>query len=208
MQLFYLPGACSLAPHIVLEWIAAATGETFSLFRVERGTTRSPEYLRVNPLGKVPALLVKPELLLVEAAAILLYLAEQYPALDLGYGDRPKYELHRWLSHFTGNVHPAFFPFFAPQRYSSNPDWHQVLREHAFGVIGEQLEFLNTHMSDRAHMLADRRTILDPYLFVFLRWSKSLPKSVQEYEHLHRFYREFAQDPGVQRALTEQKIEA
>lgn len=53
MKLFYMPGACSLAPHIVLKWIS----KPFELGRVERGKTRKPEFLAVNLAGKVPALI-------------------------------------------------------------------------------------------------------------------------------------------------------
>ena len=208
MKLFYLPGACSLAPHIVLEWI----GKPFEVIRVERGTTRSPEYLKVNPLGKVPALVLENGNLLVEASAILLYLAEQYPEANLGYGDRStpesKYELNRWLSHFTGNVHPAFFPFFAPQRYADNPDWHSAIREKSSEIIGDQIRFLDTHMRDRNFMLGAHLSILDAYLFVFLRWAKLLPTPLREYPDLYRFFESMANNQGVKRALAEQQIEA
>jgi glutathione S-transferase len=203
MKLFYLPGACSLAPHIVLEMI----GKPFEVVRVERGSTRSPEYLKLNPLGKVPALIVEDGSLMVEASAILLYLAESFPEANLGYGDRPKYEMHRWLSHFTGNVHPAFFPFFAPQRYSDNPELHQGLREKAYEVIGSQLEFLDDHLGDRQFMLGSQMSILDPYLYVFLRWAKMLPKPLSDYANLDRFFGQMTENDAVKRALKEQKID-
>jgi glutathione S-transferase len=212
MKLFYMPGACSLAPHITLEWI----GKPFEVIRIERGATKNPEYLKVNPLGKVPALILEDGNLLVEASAILLYLAEQNPEANLGFGDRSnsvspdpasKYELHRWLSHFTGNVHPAFFPFFAPQRYTDNLEWHSAIREKSYDIIADQLTFLDNHLSDRDFMLGARQSILDPYLFVFLRWGKLLPTPLREYRNLYRFFEFMADNEGVKRALTEQRIE-
>jgi len=205
MKLFYMPGACSLAPHITLEWI----GEPFEVVRVERGQTRDPEYLKINPLGKVPALAKEDGSLMVEASAILQYLAEKYPAANLGAGDSidQHYELNRWLSHFTGNVHPAFFPFFAPQRYTQNPDLYDDVRAMGIESIGTALAFLDDHMRDRNFMVGDHRTIADPYLFVFLRWGNLLAKPLADYPHLKRFFDYMAADAGVRRALTEQRID-
>lgn len=205
MKLFYMPGACSLAPHITLEWI----GQPFEVIRVERGKTNDPEYLKVNPLGKVPALVKEDGSLMVEASAILLYLAERYPEANLGAENNidRRYELNRWMSHFTGNVHPAFFPFFAPLRYSKSVESHDSLRESAFEVIGKNLEFLEEHMSNRTYMIGSHRTIADPYLFVFLRWGKLLPKPLSDYPGLYSFFLRMGEDEGVKRAMAEQQIE-
>jgi glutathione S-transferase len=204
MKLFYMPGACSLGPHITLEWI----GEPFEVIRVERGKTQDPEYLKINPLGKVPALVGDDGKLMVEASAILLYLAEKYPAANLGAGDSidERYEMNRWMSHFTGNVHPVFFPFFAPQRYVKNPDAHDGVREAALGQIAQTFAFLENYMSDRNYMIGERKTIADPYLFVFLRWVNSLPKGLSDYPNLQKFYYRMGEDEGVKRAMAEQKI--
>jgi glutathione S-transferase len=205
MKLFYMPGACSLAPHITLEWI----GEPFEAVRVERGKTQEPEYLKINPLGKVPALVNEDGNLMVEASAILLYLAEKYPAAELGAGDSidKHYELNRWLSHFTGNVHPAFFPFFAPQRYTKNPELYDQVRAVGIEGIDRALEFLEEHMRDRTFMVGNHRTIADPYLFVFLRWGNHLPKPLADYPSLFKFFNRMAEDAGVVRALAEQGID-
>lgn len=206
MKLYYMPGACSLAPHITLEWI----GQPFELGRVELGKTRDPEYLAVNPLGKVPALIEEDGRIMVEAGAILQYLTEKYPDANLGAGPtlEDRYEMNYWLSHFGGNVHPAFFPFFVPQRYvkSSDSEVQSLAREAGTELIYSQLEFLENHMEGRDYVIGNRRTIADPYLFVFLRWSNHLPKPLSEYPNLNRFLHKMAEDEGVQRALKEQRI--
>jgi glutathione S-transferase len=204
MKLFYLPGACSLAPHIVLEWI----GEPYELLRVERGKTQDPEFLKINPLGKVPALIEDDGRILTEAGAILLYLAEKYPEHKLGSDSSlfDHYEMHHWISHFGANVHPLFYPFFAPQRYIADENAHDAVREAACKQIDTQLQFLEECMTGKDHVLGNRRTILDAYLFVFLRWSKMMPKPLTDYPNLYRFLEQMATDPGVKRALEQQKI--
>jgi glutathione S-transferase len=204
MKLFYMPGACSLAPHIVLEWI----GNPFELGRIERGKTREPEFLSVNPAGKVPALIEADGQVLTEAEAILLYLAEKFPEVRLGASPTPKarYEMHKWMSYLTGDVHPAFYPYFLPQRYIGDEHQYTAIREAAYKQIDVCFQLLDEHMSDRTYMVENRRTVLDPYLFVFCRWGNSLSKPFTDYPNLHRFLMQMAQDEGIQRAMQTQRI--
>ena len=204
MKLFYMPGACSLAPHIVLEWI----GKPFELGRVERGKTREPEFLAVNPAGKVPALIEEDGRILTEAEALLLYLAEKFPDEHLGASPtlEARYEMHKWMSYLTGDVHPAFYPYFLPQRYIATEPQYHAIREAAYKQIDTCFQLLERHMSDRNYIVEDRRTVLDPYLFVFCRWGKSVPKPFTDYPNLHRFMMQMADDEGVQRAMQAQSI--
>ena len=204
MKLFYMPGACSLAPHIVLEWI----GKPFELGRVERGKTREPEFLAVNPAGKVPALIEEDGRILTEAEALLLYLAEKFPdeRLDASPTPEARYEMYKWMSYLTGDVHPAFYPYFLPQRYIATEPQYHAIREAAYKQIDTCFQLLERHMSDRNYIVEDRRTVLDPYLFVFCRWGKSLPKPFTDYPNLHRFMMQMADDEGVQRAMQAQSI--
>jgi glutathione S-transferase len=204
MKLFYMPGACSLAPHIVLEWI----GKPFELGRVERGKTREPEFLAVNPAGKVPALIEEDGRILTEAEALLLYLAEKFPDEHLGASPtlEARYEMHKWMSYLTGDVHPAFYPYFLPQWYIATEPQYHAIREAPYKQIDACFQLLERHMSDRNYIVEDRRTVLDPYLFVFCRWGKSLPKPFTDYPNLHRFMMQMADDEGVQRAMQAQSI--
>ncbi|XGV94653.1 MAG: glutathione S-transferase family protein [Leptolyngbya sp. BL-A-14] len=204
MKLFYMPGACSLAPHIVLEWI----GQPFELGRIERGKTREPEFLAVNPAGKVPALIEEDGRVLTEAEAILLYLVEKFPEYKLGANPTPeaRYEMHKWMSYLTGDVHPAFYPYFLPHRYIADEHQYHAIREAAYKQIDACFQLLDRHMSDRLYMVEEHRTVLDPYLFVFCRWGKSLQKPFTDYPNLHRFLFQMAEDEGIQRAMQAQGI--
>lgn len=204
MKLFYMPGACSLAPHIVLEWI----GKPFELGRIERGKTRELDFLSVNPAGKVPALIEENGRVLTESEAILLYLAEKFPEDRLGAGPtaEARYEMHKWMSYLTGDVHPAFYPYFLPQRYIADEHQYHALREAAYQQIDACFQLLERHMENRAYMIEDRPTVLDPYLFVFCRWGKSLSKPFTDYPNLHRFLIQMAEGAGVRRAMQAQSI--
>lgn len=132
LKLFYAPGTCTLAPHIVLEWI----GEPYELQKVKLG---DPDYLQLNPLGQVPVLIDGVSGVMNQADAILKYLAHKYPEAKLGDDGmlQDSYELDRWLAFLTGDVHPAFFPFFAPQHYATDDskETQQMVKEKSYALI-------------------------------------------------------------------------
>ena len=118
MKLYTKPGACSLADHIVLRW----SGLPFDLSVVGAATMKSPEYLRLNPAGAVPLLLVD-DWALTQNAAILNYIADIAPLTGLS-GDgtaRSRAEINRWIAFVNADVHPTFKPIFGSTAYLQDP---------------------------------------------------------------------------------------
>lgn len=105
------------------------------------------------------------------------------------------------MSYLTGDVHPAFYPYFLPQRYIADEHHYHAIREAAYQQIDACFQLLDRHMENRIYMVEDRRTILDPYLFVFCRWGNALPEPFTNYPSLHRFMMRLAEDEGVQQAV-------
>ncbi len=204
MKLCFMPGSCALAPHIVLHWIA----KPFETYQVPRSELHK-EYLKINPQGKVPALIEDDGSVLTEASAILQYLAEKYPEANLGPGPslQQRYAMNHWLSNLGGNVHPAFYPFFVPFRFHPDGDQHQAIKQQALPNIHRQMELMDQEMKGKNFVLEGRRTIVDAYLFTMFRWNKVLPRPFEDYPNLNRFYQALKSDPGVQRALADQKLE-
>ncbi|MGV0024426.1 glutathione S-transferase family protein [Phormidesmis priestleyi] len=203
IKLFYAPGTCALAPHIVLEWV----GEPYELQKVKPS---DPDYLRMNPLGQVPAIIDGDSGVMNQADALLKYLAHKYPNARLGDDGtlQDAYELDRWLAFLTGDVHPAFFPFFVPQRYTTedNDTNRQTVKEASYKLIDRVYQHLDKHLEGKTHLVGDRRTIADAYAFPMMRWGNSLPKPLSAYPNLDRFYQHLREDAGVQRALEQQGI--
>ncbi len=204
IKLFYAPGTCALAPHIVLEWI----GEPYELERVQLG---SPEYLKLNPLGQVPVMIDGNSGVMNQADALLKYLVHKYPAAGLGDDGTlaGAYELDRWLAFFTGDFHPAFYPFFRPSRYWPEADEmaQQTIKTASYQLIERVLTHLNQHLEGKDYIVGDRRTIADPYAFAMIRWGNYLPTPLSDYANVERFYQQFKQDEGVQRAMAQQGIQ-
>jgi glutathione S-transferase len=106
IKLYYAPGACSLAPHIALEEV----GARYELSRVDLAANQqnSPEYLRVNPKARVPAL-IDGDWVLTEAPAILRYIAARHPAAGLWPWDpREEARCAEWLNWLSSTIHVAF----------------------------------------------------------------------------------------------------
>jgi len=146
MKLYYFPGACSLADHIVLEW----TGIEHEAVRMSRDTIKTEAYLALNPNGTVP-LLVDGDFALTENAAILGYIAEQRPeATLLGDGTpRGRAEVMRWLAYLNSDVHMAFKPLFTPSRFLPDEAMAEVLAEQARLQIAIHLKRLDEQLEGK-----------------------------------------------------------
>ncbi len=169
LKLYYYPGACSLAPHLVLEWI----GAPYEAIRVKLG---DPAYNAINPAGAVPALDTGEGWILTQAGAVLHYLARRFPEARLGADGSPRdeAELDRWSHFLTGDLHPAFFPLFSPQRYTTSQDSAalEAVKTAAQALIAKKLDLLDAHLAGKDHMLGGRRTFLDAYALPMLRWAR------------------------------------
>ncbi len=204
MKLYYSPGACSLAVHIVLEWIGAP-------YEAQAVKTGSPEILRVNPTGAVPALDTGEGWILTQAAAILRHLARAYPQARLAgaAGLREQAELDRWLCFFTGDLHPAFFPVFVSQRYTTATDGESVkaVRDAGLALVRRRFALMEAHLEGRTFFLGDARSILDAYAFPMTRWgAATLPGGLADFPAIRAHHESTARDKGVQRALAAEGI--
>ncbi|ROS00254.1 glutathione S-transferase [Sinobacterium caligoides] len=198
MKLYFAPGTCALAPHIALEWASA----NYDTQGVKLG---DPVYLKVNPLGAVPAL-EDGNRLMTQADAILKYIAEKYPEAELAAQGTidSNYELDKWLAFLTGDLHPAFYPYFSPGRYTvdESEEAYAKVRQAGSLLIAKFLTHLDHHMKGKNHIALGKRTIADPYAFAMLRWAQPL----DQYPELKRFFDSMMEDTGVIAALKMQGI--
>jgi glutathione S-transferase len=198
MKLFYMPGACSLSDHIALEW----AGADYQLQQVPRDQLKSPDYLAVNPAGAVPALEVEPGWVLTENVAILQLVAQRYPGAELGGRDeRERLEVLRWTANLASDVHKAFLPLFAPQRFVEGEEATAVLQRKAVENVRAQLRRIEQALTGKAFLAGERRSVADAYLYVILRWAAGKAGGLEAFPQLQRFKAAMEQDPAVQRAL-------
>lgn len=198
MKLYYAPGTCAVACWIALEWAGAD-------FEVERADYASEAFQRVNPLAMVPALDMGGPRAMTQSDAILTYIAESHPHARLGPDDEPqgRFEFGETMAFLTGDFHPAFWPFFTPQRFTADhsPQALDHVRAASHGRIDRVMQHLDRLIGPSSRVYRDRRSVADAYAYVMVRWTGKLQKTWKAYPSIARFYTQMEQDPTVQDVL-------
>lgn len=202
--LFYRPGSCALAPHIVFEW----SGLDYTATKAMRD---DPELLKVSPAGVVPALVVDETRGLTQASAILQHIAVAVGRDDLlGYGDPvTRDQVAMWLAFFTGDFHPAFWPYFSPKSYiiDEGTTHHPAIVQAALERIDSGLSHINARLKGREYLVGDSKTVVDAYAVPMLRWAKHIDGiEFTKYTEIVRFYDHMIADKGVRAAMQEHGI--
>jgi glutathione S-transferase len=169
VALYYSPGSCSLAPHIVLNEI----GEPFELrkFATADRANYSAEYLAVNPKGRIPALEID-GFVLTENPAILAYLGRRFPAAglypaDAGEAEARCLELLAWSSN---TAHVAYAQLRRPERFvPSEPDYAPV-KDSGHVNYGRCLADIDARLQRQEYAVGARLSVVDPFWLVFYRW--------------------------------------
>jgi glutathione S-transferase len=199
LTLYYSPGACSLAPHIVLE----ETGVPYALqlVSIPKGEQQAPEYLKVNPRGKIPALRTE-ESVLTENVAILTYIARSFPQARL-LPEEP-IDMGRCISHMawlSNSVHPVFTHIVRPGRFANDETAHGNLkatgRENAWKLLQE----LDGLLAGGEWVLGSRYSVADPYTLVIYGWGKGHGMPVEQLEYYTAFKTRMLQRPAVRTVL-------
>ena len=195
MKLFLKPGSCSLASHIVLEEIGRPY-ETETVDLAKKVTASGADFWAINPKGYVPALLLDDGDLLTEVPAILQYLADQAPELNLApaNGSKARYQLQSWLTFIGTEIHKNFSPFFNP---AATPEMKDVAR----GNLERRLAYVNDQLGGHDFLLDNTYSVADAYLFTVLGWAKYIKLDLSAWPNLTGFQARMASRPAVQRAM-------
>jgi glutathione S-transferase len=106
----------------------------------------------------------------------LRYLAHRYPEAGIGADSSPRDEAEadRWSSFLTGDLHPAFFSVFSPNRYTRarEKEAFDDVREASKALVRKKFDILDAHLAGRRHMIGDRLSYLDAYVFPMERWAE------------------------------------
>jgi glutathione S-transferase len=201
LTLFYAPGACSLAAHIALE----ESGERYEARRMDltKGEQKTPEYLKVHPLGRVPALLLGNGEPLTENTAILPYIGKRYSMWPVD-----PLAVARALSvigFFASTVHPAHAHISRPERYATDTAMFPNLQAQGRKMFYEYLSQIDGMLAGREWM-SDAYTVLDPYAFTFYTWGVRRDMPMAELKNFTAHRDRMLTRPAVQRAVEDEKI--
>src|SRR5947209_16821042 len=201
LALYYCPGACSMAAHIVLE----ESGEKYDPKRVDlaAGEQRSETYLKINPQGRVPVLRLDTGEPLAENTAILPYLGRRFglwPTEPIA--DAKALSL---IGFFAASVHPAHAHIGRPERYAADPSAFPPLKDTGRKAFHGYLKQIDGMFAGR-EWLADRYSVLDPYSFVFYTWGVRRELPMAELKNYTAHKDRMLKRPAVGRVVEDEKV--
>lgn len=195
MKLFFSPGACSLAPHIVLREAQLE----FDLEKVDLNTKRTDagaDFLTISDKGAVPALELDNGELLTEGAVIMQYIADQRPesALLAGPGTFARVRVQEWLNFISSEMHKEFKPLF-------KPDSHEQCKLSAREQLAKRFAYVEGRLDGREFLMEQQFTVADAYCFNILSWTRYVRMSLEQYPNLQAYMHRVAARPAVRAAL-------
>lgn len=195
MKLYYMPGACSLAPHIALR----EAGLSFTLVKVDYKTRRTEDgrdFRYINAKGYVPGLLLKDGWLLTEVPVILQFIDDLVPqaAAPRNAGVRRGYRYLEWLNYIATEIHKSFSPLFRP---TTPKTFLKVGRDH----LSRRLAVVENHLQDNKYLLGSLFSSADAYLFTVCRWLDDQNLTPSHWPSLLRHSRDVGVRPSVRGAL-------
>lgn len=200
LELYYVPGTCSLCPHIVLH----EAGLGFSLDKVNPGdkkTETGQDYNAINPKSNVPALVMNDGQLLTEVAVIVQYLADLAPEKKLAppAGTLARYRLQEWLNFISSEIHKGYSPLFNPRLAD---EVKTIFKERLAGRIS----YAARALADKDYLMGDTFSVADAYLFAVLRWSPRLGFELSPWPVLKDYMERIGARPAVKIAMAEEGL--
>jgi glutathione S-transferase len=195
MKLYYSPGACSLAPHIV----ASEAGVPVDLVKVDLGSHKTEDgkdYYAVNPRGYVPAITLADGSLMTEASIVSQYIADQKPEANIipKLGSPERYKAMQWLAFIATELHKQFSPLWD----KSTPEATQTTLK---AKIAKRLTEMNEHLKSNDYLLGKAFSAADAYGFTILSWSKYVNVDLNPFPAVQAWLARVAQRPKVHAAL-------
>lgn len=185
LTLYSSPGSAGLVVHWLLIELGAA--HELRMLDFEAGEQKTPEYLKLNPNGVVPTLLVDGEPV-YEAAALALYLADAYPMAGLAppLDSLERAHYYQWLMHLANTLQPAFRNWFYPTEAAGEANG-EATKAQARARIEGSWDRIDAHLAERGPwLLGDKVSAADFHLTMLMRWSRNMPKPASEWPHLDK----------------------
>src|SRR6201987_5188508 len=201
LGLYYGPGACSMASHIVLE----ESGEKYEPLRMDlsKGEQRTSDYLKKNPLGRVPLLRLDDGEHLAENTAILPYLGKRFKL----WPSDPKAEAKALslIGFFATSVHPAHAHVGRPERYTADSSAFPGIKDMGLKTFHTYLKQIDGMLAGR-EWLSDRYSVLDPYAFVFYTWGVRRELPMAELKGYSAHKDGLLKRPAAARVVADEKV--
>lgn len=203
LKLFYAPNTCALASHIALEE-AGAEYETVRIdFRANE--QRKPEYLAINPKGRVPALVTDLGIL-TETPAILAFVAQSFPKSRLAPLDDAFAfaRIQAFNSYLCATVHVAHAHRLRGYRWADDAAAIAAMQKKVPQSVAECFDLIEREMFAGPWVMGEAYTISDPYLFTLAQWLEGDGVDPARFPKVHGHRQRMAERPAVKAALAEE----
>jgi glutathione S-transferase len=185
--LYYSPGTASMCAHQALIEVDAP----YRLVSVDlqAGQQRAPAYLRLNPGGVVPTLLID-DVPLTETAALLMTVATRHPEARLAPAESSasRASWYQWIVYLANMLQPAFRLWFYPADISDQADVQAVLKAATCRKIESIWTRIDAHLLTQGpYLLAEEFSAADLMLIMLMRWSRNMPRPATEWRALHQY---------------------
>lgn len=195
MKLYFTPGACSLAPHIALR----EAGLPFELHKVDLATGKlngGGDFLKVNPKGQVPALVLDDGSVLTEVPAVVQYIADLKPGPGLApkAGAFERYRLQEWLNFVTSELHKSLGQLFRPKLPK---DTEKLVRD----TVATKFAYLDRHLARNDYLLDSGFTVADSYAFAIVNWTGFFDIELNPWPNLARYMNRIRARGSVRQAM-------
>ena len=212
IQLHYFPGNASMTTHLLLREL----GVPFELKYVDRaaGAHKSAEYLKLNPNGLIPVL-VDGDLVLYETGAIVLHLVDTHPEAGLAptaLGSAERAQFYKWLVWLSGAVMPMMQHYFYGERMVApgNAAAAAEVKAQAEARLNALFDQIEAQFAGHGGpwFLGDRFSALDPYVFMFCRWSRGFARPARTLPHIAPFLARMLARPAVKKVFEGEQLAA
>jgi glutathione S-transferase len=204
LTLYYARGTCALATHLALEY----SGARYETIRIDfsKNEQRSPEYLRLNPKGRVPALVTERGIL-TETPALLQFIAQSFPQAQLAPLD-DVFALARaneFNSYLCSTVHIAHAHRMRGYRWADDASAHEAMKKKVPQNIGDCFELIEREWLMGPWVLGERLSICDMYLFTLAQWLEGDGVDVGRFPKVSELRQRMLRDPVVAKVLAAQQ---
>jgi len=204
MKLYYATGTCALASHIALE----EAGAEYSTVRINFATTeqRSPEYLAINPKGRVPSLVTERGIL-TETPAMLAFIAQSFPQAKLAPIDDPFgfAEVQAFNSYLCSTVHVAHAHKTRGPRWVDDPAAMEAMKRKVPQTMGDCFALIESKMFRGPWVMGETYTICDPYLFTIAQWLEGDSVDPARFPKVKAHRDRMSERAAVRKVLAEEK---
>jgi len=207
--LYWNNGSASITAHMALEESGAPY--TLKFVDMDKGEHKSPEYLKMNPNGKVPTLLIDNKRTMFETAAIAMYIADRHPQSGLAPAadDPARVPYLQWLLNISNSVQPYYFMFYYPERHTADPSAHEAIKKQATRMIGEAWARIDAALAKNGPYLAgDRFSAADLPVMMLTGWKMACSDVLDKNSNIRRLVELVSARPAIQRVLKQNQESA